>query len=162
MDWPEKKQGDEDPAVRTLQHLLNHHGANLNPTSAFDETTGKATIAFRESRGLPSGRTVDSAVWEALAVDLRLGDRGEAVKAAQYQLFVRGTLPGVDGIYSMKTDISVRRLQVLKRLDPDGTVDLETWQAMVSDTDFPTISEELSRDGFDWQAKLRSMLRPEI
>ena len=99
--------------------------------------------------------------WEALIVDLDFGATGHAVRAAQTQLYIRGTLPEVDGVYSMKMNISVRRFQVLKHLETTGVVDRATWHAMVSDTELPSVSRDLSRDGFNWQDKLRSMLRPE-
>lgn len=49
----------------------------------------------------------------------------------------------------------------MKQIAPSGAVDRATWLQMVSDRELPSISRELGDDGFDWQAKLRSMLRPE-
>jgi peptidoglycan hydrolase-like protein with peptidoglycan-binding domain len=160
-DWPTKKPGDQDQVVRTIQHLLNSRGEDVAPDGVFDDRTQACVASFQKANGLAEDGIVGGDTWEALIVDLELGARGDAVKAAQTQLYIRGTLPEVDGVYSMKMNISVRRLQVLKHLDPHGVVDKATWNAMVSDTDLPAVSRDLSRDSFDWQAKLRSMLRPE-
>jgi zinc D-Ala-D-Ala carboxypeptidase len=173
MEWPMRKRGDEDQVVRTLQHLLNHHGATLEADGVFGEQTEAAVAAFQNAKqraalfaenkaqSLPENGVVGAETWEALVVDLEFGAAGDAVRAAQTQLYIRGTLPVVDGVYSMKMNISVRRFQVLKHLPTDGVVDRATWHAMVSDTELPAVAQDLSRDGFDWQAKLRSMLRPE-
>jgi len=160
-DWPIKKRGDEDQVVRTVQHLLNSHGASLTPDGVFAEQTEEALISFQKAGGLAVDGVVGGTTWEALIVDLEIGARGDAVRAAQTQLYIRGTLPEVDGIYSMKMNISVRRFQVLKHLEADGVVNKATWLAMVGDEDLPAVSQDLSRDGFNWQDNLRSMLRPE-
>lgn len=161
MHWPTRKQGDQDQVVRTLQHLLNFHGAGLSPDGVFGELTQAAVDTFQKANAVPAGGVVGGATWEALIVDLEFGATGDAVRAAQTQLFIRGTLPEVDGTYSMKMNISVRRLQGLKGINPSGVVDTQTWHAMISDTNLPETSRDLSKDGFDWQQKLRSMLRPD-
>lgn len=161
LEWPAPMRGDQDQAVRTIQHLLNHHGGAVTPDGVFGAHTESAVRAFQENKELPANGVVGNETWEALIVELEFGSRGDAVRAAQTQLFIRGTLPEVDGIYSMKMNISVHRFQVLKRLATSGTVDRATWKALVGDKDLPAASADLSRDGFDWQTKLRSMLRPE-
>jgi peptidoglycan hydrolase-like protein with peptidoglycan-binding domain len=159
--WPAKKRGDQDQVVRTVQYLLSSQGSSLPPDGVFGELTEAAVSSFQEAQGIDESGVVGNETWEALIVDLDLGARGDAVKAAQTQLYIRGTLPEVDGVYSMKMNISVRRFQVLKHLETDGVVERETWHAMVSDADLPAVSQELSRDSFNWQDKLRSMLGPE-
>lgn len=147
--------------MRTLQHLLNFHGAELSPDGVFGDQTAAAVSVFQQARGLGGAGSVDAATWEALIVDLQLGASGDAVRAAQTQLYIRGTLPEVDGVYSMKMNVGVRRFQMLKQLEPDGIINRATWLEMLGDTNLPQASADLSRDGFDWQARLRAMLRPE-
>lgn len=162
MQWPVRKQGDQDQVVRTLQHLLNSHGSGLTADGVFGEATHRAVISFQESKGLTPDGATGNDTWEALIINLEFGATGDAVRAAQVQLYIRGTLPEVDGTYSMKMNISVHRFQALKGLASSGVVDAQTWHALISDTNLPEASRDLSRDGFDWQAKLRSMLRPEV
>lgn len=161
MQWPVRKKGDEDQVVRTLQHLLNHHGAGLVPDGVFGDTTADAVTAFQQSKALEGDASAGDITWNALIVDLQFGATGDAVRAAQTQLYIRGTLPEVDGTYSMKMNISVHRFQALKGLEASGIVDARTWHALISDTNLPEASRDLSQDGFDWQQKLRSMLRPD-
>lgn len=161
LQWPVRRQGDEDQVVRSLQHLLNSHEAGLTADGVFGELTHAAVAAFQQGQGFTPDGIAGPAVWNALIVDLRFGATGDAVRAAQTQLYIRGTLPEVDGTYSMKMNISVHRFQALKGLNANGTVDAQTWHALISDTNLPETSRDLSSDGFDWQQKLRSMLRPD-
>lgn len=162
-EWPELRFGDQHHNVRTLQHLLNYRGADLEVDGVFGGRTEEALGKFQHSAELePDGRA-SAPVWLLLITDLSMGDRGEAVKAAQVQLLYRRTLPDVDGAFGMKTDISVRRFQVLKRLAADGVINSDTWREMLADELLPggpPGSGEQKVDPSDWRAQLLSKLRP--
>lgn len=111
-EWPVRRQGDRDHVVRTIQLLLSFHGESVNADGVFGAATAEAVARFQSEKGVAADGVVGGETWEALLVEVKKGDRGEAVRAAQAQLYIRGTLPGVDGDFGIKTDISVRRLQV--------------------------------------------------
>ena len=163
IDWPVKKRSDQDQTVRTLQHLLNHHGASLEPDGVFGGKTEDALKAFQGSRDLPRDGQVGASTWEALVVEVGHGDHGEAVKAAQVQLYVRGTIPTVDGDFGVRTDISVRRFQVFRGLEADGVVRTGTWRTLLG-TEFVPMAggdagTELEGEN-DWRLRLLSKIRP--
>lgn len=163
-DWPVLAAGDKHRNVRTLQYLLIHHGHRIEVDGEFGPETERAVKNFQSAAGLePDGR-VSQPVWLKLVTDVTMGDSSDAVRAAQVQLLYRRTLPDVDGVFGMKTDISVRRFQVVKRLPADGTVNAATWQQMLSDEFLPGQpgpgSNEEEVDPSDWRAQLLSKLRP--
>lgn len=161
--WPAKQRGDRDQAVRTLQHLLNHHGAALEPDGVFEAGTEAEVRRFQAAGDLPADGAVGPATWEALVVDVAHGDRGEAVKALQVQLYVRGTVPTVDGEFGVRTDISVRRFQVFRGLPADGVVRTGTWRTLLATEYVPMAGGEAGSDlagENDWRAQLLKKIRP--
>lgn len=160
--WPTLRAGDEHRNVRTLQHLLNHRGAALEVDGVFGPATEQALKHFQTSARLKPDGVACEPVWLLLITDLAMDDTGEAVRAAQVQLLYRRTLPDVDGKFGMKTDISVRRFQVLKRLQADGVVNSDTWREMLTEDLLPGNPAAGGReaDPSDWRAQLLSKLRP--
>lgn len=85
------------------------------------ETGEKAAEETVQLRGLPL---------------LRLGSRGDAVRAAQYLLLCRGlTLQkyGADGDYGKETEDAVKEFQRLKGLEADGECGALTWAALTKE-----------------------------
>lgn len=160
--WPTLKSGDEHRNVRSLQHLLAHQGEPLEVDGVFGAETQSALKRFQSEIGLEPDGVVTEPVWRLLIAVLALGETGEAVKAAQVQLLYRRTLPDVDGVFGMKTDISVRRFQVLKRLPADGSVTVDTWREMLADELLPGDRAGGGReaDPADWRQQLLAKLRP--
>ena len=86
LRWPVVRRGDYGARVRTVQYLLDAHGARLIPTGYFGRPTVRAVKAFQLRAGLfPSG-IVGNATWPRLIITVRRGSRGFAVRAAQDQL----------------------------------------------------------------------------
>ncbi|CAN5892103.1 hypothetical protein BH23ACT12_BH23ACT12_19860 [soil metagenome] len=163
VEWPAKQLGDQDQGVRTLQHLLNHHGAALEPDGVFGEATRAAVKQFQSSNALAGDGVVGPLTWPALVVDVGMGASGEAVKAAQVQLYVRGTLPTVDGVFGVRTDISVRRFQVFRGLTGDGTVNPGTWLSLVATEYIPMAGGDAGvalESENDWRIRLLAKIRP--
>lgn len=162
-DWPVKKRDDQDQVIRTLQHLLNFHGASLEPDGVFGKETKADVLKFQVANGLAEDGVVGPLTWAALVTDVALGDSGEAVKAAQVQLYVRGTLPAVDGVFGPRTDTSVRRFQVFRGLEADGVVRADTWRTLVGTEYVPMTGDEagMALEGENaWRARLLSKIRP--
>ncbi|HEX2149743.1 MAG TPA: peptidoglycan-binding protein [Actinomycetota bacterium] len=163
VEWPVKQLGDQDQAVRTLQHLLNHHGCDLEADGVFGEATQAAVKAFQAANGVADDGIAGPATWPALVVDVGNGASGEAVKAAQVQLYVRGTLPNVDGVFGIRTDISVRRYQVFRGLSGEGTVNQETWRSLLATEYVPMAGGDagVALEGEnDWRTRLLAKIRP--
>lgn len=162
--WPVKQIGDQDQVVRTLQHLLNFHGSSLEPDGIFGEATKAAVTEFQSANALTDNGVVGPLTWPALVVDVEIGSSGEAVKAAQVQLYVRGTLPTVDGVFGVRTDISVRRFQVFRGLEGTGVVNQATWRTLLATEYVPMAGGEagVALEGEnDWRTKLLAKIRPQ-
>jgi peptidoglycan hydrolase-like protein with peptidoglycan-binding domain len=145
--WPVLRQGPNSTwprvTVRSLQYLLNAHGARLSADGAFGPLTRNAVIAFQRAHHLTASGVADAATWRALVVTVRLGSTGQAVRAVQDQVNFRNNKNGhtltVDGIYGPKTQAAVRAFQQGVAFDVhgfpvDGIVGPLTWQALVTQT----------------------------
>jgi peptidoglycan hydrolase-like protein with peptidoglycan-binding domain len=159
--WPHRRPGDQDQVVRSIQHLLNAHGASLAADGVFGPQTELALRQFQADQVLPEDGVVGEHTWPALVIEVAKGASGEAVRAAQAQLYRRGTLPAVDGVFSMPTDVSLRRFQMFASLPVTGVVSLQTWQALVGDEHLPAGSMGNQVAEVDWKARLKGMLRPD-
>ena len=62
--------------VRSLQYLLNAHGAKLTADGVFGAKTKAAVAAFQRARHLPADGVASAKTWGALAVTVRLGSTG--------------------------------------------------------------------------------------
>jgi peptidoglycan hydrolase-like protein with peptidoglycan-binding domain len=146
--WPVLRQGSNSawPAVtvRSLQYLLNAHGARLTVDGIFGRATDSAVRAFQRGHGLVVDGTVGKKTWSAVIVTVRRGSVGPAVKAVQDQANfrnLRGEGPPtlqVDGIFGPRTDAWVRGFQAAMALEVagfrvDGIVGPMTWQALITE-----------------------------
>jgi peptidoglycan hydrolase-like protein with peptidoglycan-binding domain len=146
LGWPVLREGKNavwPPAtVRSLQYLLDAHGARLAVDGSFGPRTKAAVIAFQRARRLPADGVARAATWQALVVTVRLGSRGYAVRAVQDQANFRNLKDGhsltVDGIFGPRTQAWVVGFQKAMRtmvpgLTVDGIVGTQTWAALVSE-----------------------------
>jgi murein L,D-transpeptidase YcbB/YkuD len=144
--WPVLRQGPNTlwpkVTVRSVQYLLNAHGAKLPVTGTFGPATRSAVIAFQRSRHLKADGVVGAATWRALIVTVRKGSTGSAVRAVQDQINFRNNRNGhtvdVDGIFGPKTQAAVRAFQQavareIRGFAVDGIVGPQTWQALVTE-----------------------------
>ncbi len=146
--WPVLRQGTNSAwpkvTVRSLQYLLNAHGAKLTVDGIFGPKTKAAVVKFQRAHHLRVDGVVGAATWRALSVTLRLGSRGQAVRAVQDQANFRnlrgeGLTLKVDGIYGPKTKAWVTAFQRAVAHDVhgfpvDGITGRLTWQALVTET----------------------------
>lgn len=151
LTWPLERQGSPSPTIdavepiKTVQHLLRHHGHDIVVDGIFGPITAAAVRSFQQSRGLLVDGIVGNQTWPALIVEVSSGREGEAVRAVQSQLNARdlsgdpSRLLQVDGIFGPKTDAAVRSFQAASGqfgLEPplveDGIVGPLTWNALVN------------------------------
>ena len=146
LSWPELRQGSNSAwpqaTVRSLQYLLNAHGAKLTVDGIFGPKTKAAVAAFQRSKGLSASEVVQASTWRSLLVTVHRGSTGPAVRAVQDQINFRNLKDGrtlaVDGLFGPKTGASVRAFQKAMAAEAsgfrvDGIVGPQTWQALVSE-----------------------------
>jgi peptidoglycan hydrolase-like protein with peptidoglycan-binding domain len=144
--WPVLAQGPNSTwpqvTVRSLQYLLNAHGARLAADGAFGPLTKNAVIAFQRAHHLTASGVADAATWKALVITVRPGSAGPAVRAVQDQVNFRNNRDGhtlnVDGVFGPKTQAAVRAFQQgiafeVHGFPVDGVVGSLTWQALVTE-----------------------------
>ena len=134
--FPLTRRGDSGHPVKTLQHLLVEHGADLDVDGIFGPITEAAVRAFQQDEALAVDGIAGPKTWAKVIVQVRRGDEGDAVKGVQEEFVFRAGEPGqglaVDGIFGPKTDAAVRGFQTALELAVDGIVGPKTWQALVS------------------------------
>ena len=130
--WPVVRNGDSGENVRTVQYLLNEHGATLIVDGDFGPLTTTAVEQFQGPHGLVSDGVVGDDTWPALIVEVASGATGAAVSAIQSQLNARIERVAVNGDFGPETDGLIRNFQGDLGLAVDGIVGPHTWDALVS------------------------------
>lgn len=142
--WPTLQRGATNPAVtvRSLQYLLNAHGAGLTVDGIFGNRTNSAVRDYQFRRGLVVDGIVGPRTWSSLLVTVRFGSVGPAVEAFQDQMNARSIAAGgvpylaVDGVFGPKTEAAAyymqNRLADYWGIDVDGIVGPQTWQPLIS------------------------------
>jgi peptidoglycan hydrolase-like protein with peptidoglycan-binding domain len=144
--WPVLSQGRNSAwplvTVRSLQYLLNAHGAKLTVDGKFGANTKTAVIVFQKARGLKATGVVTAPTWLKLIVTVRQGSTGPAVRAVQDQINFRNNRNGrtlnVDGLFGAKTTTAVKAFQKgmaaeIHGFPVNGIVAAQTWQALVTE-----------------------------
>jgi peptidoglycan hydrolase-like protein with peptidoglycan-binding domain len=147
ITWIQASAGRTGPLADTVQYLLNERGYGLTVDGQIGPATTAAIEAFQQANSLAVDGIVGNQTWPALIVEIRQGDEGDAVRAAQDQLRYRD-LPecknlAVDGIFGPLTDAAVRAFQTYvsanqsalleEPMPVDGVVTENTWYALVMD-----------------------------
>ncbi|MGH3647613.1 MAG: peptidoglycan recognition protein family protein [Micromonosporaceae bacterium] len=132
LRWPTVFRGDGGERVRTVQHLLRHHGATITADGAFGPATDEAVRGFQTANELESTGAVRQETWQELIVVLRTGSTGEPVTALQRQLRYQGFDTAVDGQFGPQTGGAVRAFQDAHGLTSSGVVEPPTWKALVA------------------------------
>lgn len=130
--WPLVRRGDTGERVRTVQYLLRQAGYSVSADGVFGSGTESAVRSFQQARGLAVDGVVGTATWERLAVTVRRGSTGDAVRGCQSQLRTRGYAVTVDGVFGSGTESAVRSFQQSNGLSADGVVGLDTWSKLVA------------------------------
>ena len=91
--WPVLRQGPNSTwpkvTVRSLQYLLDAHGAKLAADGVYGVRTTAAVAAFQRAHRLTVDGVAGAKTWNALIVSVKLGSTGYAVRAVQDQLNYR-------------------------------------------------------------------------
>ena len=139
--WPVLRQGAQGPRVRTLQHLLRAARELWQQVVVADGLFGPKTEsivrAFQSNVGLTEDGIVGPQTWSSLTGNaafgsqVRRGDTGEAVYAAQVQLDRHNYPVAIDGVFGDGTEAAVRQFQGIVNLAVDGVVGPNTWRELI-------------------------------
>jgi peptidoglycan hydrolase-like protein with peptidoglycan-binding domain len=122
--------------VKAIQYLLN-----LTADGIFGSGTQSAVRSFQSAKGLTADGVVGPTTWGALAVTVRNGSAGNAVKALQTLLNEkRGAGLSVDGVFGAGTESAVRSFQSHAGLTADGVVGPTTWKNLIWHYEAPNFS----------------------
>jgi len=136
--YPAQSRGDRGVDVRALQHLLRQRQLMPPIDGIYGAATRDAVKAFQSRRGLPVTGISDSETWDALALPLRLGSKGPAVRALQHQLRAKsGAILAVDGLFAEATRRAVVAFQRHAGIGADGVVRRNTWRNLLWHYDHP-------------------------
>ena len=98
---------------------------------SYENDTAWQVKRFQRRHNLVETGEVNGATWEALAVRIRRGSRGNAVRAAQRLLRYHGyALKGL-GVFGAQTEAAVKKFQARRGRSVDGIVGLNTWCELV-------------------------------
>jgi peptidoglycan hydrolase-like protein with peptidoglycan-binding domain len=140
--WPVLRPGLNSTwpkiTVRSLQYLLDAHGAKVPADGVFGVKTEAALVAFQRAHHLTVDGVAGAKTWAALITTVKLGSTGYAVRAVQDQMNYRASKYGykvaVDGIFGPVTRLSILAFQAAGKLTADGVVGPVTWQALVNES----------------------------
>ena len=131
-NWPIQQVGSTGENVRSVQYLLNAHGAAVSVDGSFGSMTQSAVQQFQSDNGLQPDGIVGNQTWPVLIVQVQSGSTGAAVEAVQSQVDSRVDILAMDGIFGPQTDAVVRNFQGPVGLQVDGIVGPNTWNAFVN------------------------------
>jgi len=144
QQFPLLRQGSNSTwprvTVRSAQYLLRARGASLSVDGVFGARTRAAVVRFQRSRGLVADGVISAQTWRSLIITVRLGSRGDAVRAVQDQINFRNLDDGhsvnVDGIFGPETRRFIIGFQQALAFDNtgfavDGIVGPQTWPPLV-------------------------------
>ncbi len=131
--WPTVSQGATGERVRTIQYLLNQHGAALTVDGQFGPATLAAVKSFQTAQQLSADGVVGPDTWGKLQTTVKLGSTGPAVQALQSQLTAQGYATTVSGTFDAATQTTVAAFQAAKKLVASGVADtFITWRVLVA------------------------------
>lgn len=129
--FPKLLRGSRGDSVRTLQELLNTHGAGIVVDGIYGEQTTGAVDAFQRSLNLTASGAMDDATWQGLLPELRPGAAGVEVRLLQRHLSLKGHAVAATGTFDAATTTAVQAFQQLHRIEGSGHTSYATWARLL-------------------------------
>lgn len=137
--FPTQSIGNRGTDVKALQYLLN-----IAADGDFGAETDRAVKSFQAAHQLLADGIVGPATWNQLVTTLRVGSRGNAVKALQTLLNEKNNSGlGVDGVFGSGTQHGVELFQTHMGIGRDGVVGPTTWKNLLWHYDYPLFGSTL-------------------
>ncbi|GAA1234496.1 hypothetical protein GCM10009676_17760 [Prauserella halophila] len=114
--------------AKTVQHLLNEHGASLQVDGIFGSVSAAAVKDFQRANGLYVDGVAGPKTFAVLVVTRKNGHSGDAAQAVQAGLNKYGARLREDGAFGPVTAESVEEFQTANGLYVDGVVGPQTWE----------------------------------
>ncbi|SFB64511.1 Putative peptidoglycan binding domain-containing protein [Amycolatopsis marina] len=131
--WPLVQSGHKGTDVRTVQHLVTHHGHATGVDGDFGPNTKTQVTAFQRAKSLDADGIVGPATWPKLVVEVGEGSTAtHAVTAAKEQLNKHGAKLTANGTFDAATAEAVKKFQQENGLTVNGKVTTETWRELVA------------------------------
>ncbi|SDN56241.1 penicillin-insensitive murein endopeptidase [Allokutzneria albata] len=141
---PTQSVGNRGSDVTALQYLLRGRGHATAVDGVFSAGTATAVKAFQQAKSLPADGIVGTKTWGALVVQVREGDKGDAVSALQTQLNAKLRLSlKVTGTFDAATKQAVSNFQSHARLGADGVAGPVTWENLLWHYAYPDMGAGL-------------------
>lgn len=119
--------------VALMQRLLTYGGQPVAITELYGPTTQGLVKKYQAQHGLSADGIVGNNTWRSLMPWLARGSKGVAVVGLQTELNIKYQAGlSVDGQFGAATEQAVRSFQAHLGLPATGTVDDNTWVALVS------------------------------
>ncbi|WP_460514976.1 penicillin-insensitive murein endopeptidase [Flindersiella endophytica] len=133
-----QSSGNRGVDVLAIQYLLRAAGQSVAADGVFGSSTTTAVRAFQTAKGLGVDGIVGPQTWGALAVTLRSGATGDAVRALQVELNAKRRLSlSVSGTFDAATESAVSTFQSHAGIGVDGVAGPITWRNLVWHYDYP-------------------------
>ena len=126
--WPAPKIPG---TVRALQYLLRSHGFVVKVDGKFGQQTRRQVANFQQSRRLKVDGVVGAQTWRTLIIQVKKGDKGDAVRAVQTLCFSEVHNVRVNGIFDEDTEGWVKDSQKYEHLKVDGIVGPYAWKRLL-------------------------------
>ncbi|HWQ59036.1 MAG TPA: peptidoglycan-binding protein [Clostridia bacterium] len=143
------RRGDTGSDVKVAQTALTRAGYDPGPIDGvFGAKTESAVIQFQSTVGVTQDGVIGPATWaylEPFAMEpnpevLRIGSRGEMVRALQTALKASGNDPGaIDGIFGQKTKAALEAFQKKAGIPVTGVADAITWLSIAPYLDYTNV-----------------------
>ncbi|SFP68450.1 Putative peptidoglycan binding domain-containing protein [Amycolatopsis arida] len=131
--WPLVQSGHKGTNVRTVQHLVTHHGFATDVDGDFGPNTKNQVTAFQRANSLDADGIVGPNTWPKLVVEVAEGSTARhAVTAAKEQLNKHGAKLTVNGTFDAATTEAVKKFQSANGLTANGVVNTSTWRELVA------------------------------
>ncbi|SFP01038.1 Peptidoglycan-binding (PGRP) domain of peptidoglycan hydrolases-containing protein [Amycolatopsis arida] len=145
--FPTQSKGNRGVDVLAVQYLLRHHRQGPPTDGVFGASTDTAVRGFQSAKGLGVDGIVGPNTWGALAVTVRQGDQGDAVRALQVQLNQKnGAGLSVSGSFDAATRTAVTTFQRHGGIAADGIAGPVTWRNLLWHYDYPSMSGICDKD----------------
>lgn len=129
--FPTLAYGAKGSKVRTAQLFLRAHGSKIVADGYYGPKTRDAVRRFQKATRLPITGKIDSTTFAKLTVNVKRGQRGEAVKALQLELRAEGYANKVTGYFGSATEKYLKAHQKKSGLAVTGVAWNSTWKTLL-------------------------------